>query len=145
MLYLQRLWPLCQALSRQALHQEHQDTTTAHAPDHVITMAIVTDSSPLSTDAAREDSSTGQDPTVDPTAAEAPATIKGTHPTAHPATAPAQATHKPTNACTRTTVTHPRHATFPTGVTLEAGQQTEDNLVQDTLTILPTDCTHGRH
>ena len=124
---------------------------TGHASIHISTTTIGTDPSPFTTDAAKEDTLTNQNHTVNPTIAEAPATIGETHPPPHPTTTAAHITHQLTDAlgdtlagthCTGTTVTHPRHASFPT---LNAILWTEADLVQDTHTILPTDHTQGRH
>ena len=80
-------------------------------------------SSSLTTDAAKEETLTGQDHTVNPTTTEGPSTIEGMHPTPHSTTTVLHATHQLTNAvgdtitrthCASTTVTHPRHATFRT-------------------------------
>ena len=112
------------------------------------------DPSPLTTDAAKEETSTSQDPTTNPNTTEALATIRGMHPAPHPTSVTACNTHQLTDTPgntltwthhTSTAMTHLRHGTFPVGVTLETIQWTKVNLVQDTLPILPTDYKQRRH
>ena len=82
----------------------------------------------LTTDAAKEDTLTGQDLIANPTVAEGSAAIGGMHPTPHPTTTAAFDKHQlsidvgDTLArahCTSTTAIHLRHATFPARVTLK--------------------------
>ena len=82
---------------------------------------VGTDPSCLTTDAAKEDASTSQEHTTDPTMAEAPATINGMHPTPHPTTIAAHDTHQLNDALddtvteihhAGTTITHLSHATI---------------------------------
>ena len=56
---------------------------TGHSPDHIMTTTVGTDLSPLTTDAAKEDTLISQDHTTSPTTAEAPATTGEMHPTPH--------------------------------------------------------------
>ena len=127
----------------RSLHQEHHVTETECTPDHVTITTIGKDLSPLTTDVAKEDASTGQDHTTSPTVTKAQATIGRIHPVPHPTTAASQATHQLTDTLgdtltgTHTPATHPRHATFPTRVTLRAILWIKTDLVQDTYTILP--------
>ena len=111
------------------LHQQHHITMTGHTPNPIMITTIGTDPSPLTTDAAKEDTLTSQDHTANPATAEVPATIRDIHPTPHLTTIAGHDTHQLTNAVGDTltethhpsiTMTHLRHTTFPTGVTLKA-------------------------
>ena len=119
-------------------HQQHHITMTGCTADHVTTTTMGTNCSPISTDAAKEDTLTSQDHTTDPTVAEAPVTIRRMHPAPHPTTTTAFDTHQLTNALddtltrtqyTGTTVTYLRHTTFPARITLKTIPQTKADLV----------------
>ena len=119
-------------------NQEHHITMAGHAPNHIMTTTIGTDPSPLRTDAAKEDTLTTQDHTTVPTMAEAPVSIRGMHSAPHPITIAAHNTHQLTDTlgntvarthCIGTTISHLRHTTFPTGVTLETTLWTKADLI----------------
>ena len=50
----------------RSFHQEHHGITTGCTPNHITSTVVGTDPSPSPTDAAKEDSLTGQDHTINP-------------------------------------------------------------------------------